>query len=90
MDKPRCGGTAPTQVELQAGKKYAWCTCGISAKQPFCDGGHNQEGCDFKPMVFTAEKDETVWLCNCKLTGDAPRCDGAHSRIETAGGEGAE
>merc|ERR1711924_381257 len=29
------------------GKTYFWCTCGASAKQPFCDGSH--KGTDFKP-----------------------------------------
>ena len=31
---------APYGVEVEAGKTYYWCTCGRSAKQPFCDGTH--------------------------------------------------
>jgi len=27
-------------VEVEEGKDYFWCSCGQSAKQPFCDGSH--------------------------------------------------
>lgn len=27
----------PVKVELEAGKRYAWCDCGRSKSQPFCD-----------------------------------------------------
>ncbi|MGI9516941.1 MAG: CDGSH iron-sulfur domain-containing protein [Pirellulaceae bacterium] len=84
MDKPKCAGTAPISVELEAGKKYAWCSCGMSEKQPLCDGNHNQEGCEFRPHVFTAETSETVWFCTCKQTSTPPRCDGTHNTIEPA------
>ena len=33
---------SPFAVELQAGKIYAWCACGRSASQPFCDGCHTR------------------------------------------------
>ena len=33
-------GETPQRCELEAGKKYAWCTCGNSEKQPYCDGSH--------------------------------------------------
>lgn len=29
----------PYILEMEPGK-YAWCTCGRSATQPFCDGSH--------------------------------------------------
>jgi CDGSH-type Zn-finger protein len=32
----------PCCVQTEAGKTYAWCTCGLSEKQPFCDGKHKQ------------------------------------------------
>lgn len=81
MDTPKCAGSEPVAVQLEAGRKYAWCSCGLSSNQPFCDGKHNQEGCDLRPVVFTAESDETVWFCLCKQTGDAPRCDGSHNTM---------
>lgn len=83
MEKPKCAGTAPIAVDLEEGKKYAWCTCGLSGNQPMCDGNHNQDGCEFRPQVFTAEKSETVYFCTCKQTGSAPRCDGSHNSLET-------
>jgi len=33
-------GKAPIPVEVEAGKAYFWCTCGLSKNQPFCDGAH--------------------------------------------------
>jgi CDGSH-type Zn-finger protein len=86
MDNPKCAGTAPIAVELEAGKKYAWCSCGLSERQPFCDGNHNQDGCDYRPMVFTADKAETVYFCTCKQTGNSPRCDGSHNALSAEGG----
>lgn len=72
---------APFEIELEAGKKYAWCRCGYSAKQPFCDGGHSKSGTDIKPMIFTAEKSGTHWLCGCKQTASQPFCDGTHGKL---------
>lgn len=28
------------QVDLEAGKRVSWCSCGLSERQPFCDGKH--------------------------------------------------
>ena len=69
----------PFEVALVAGKNYAWCACGRSGKQPFCDGAHKDT--TIRPVVFTAEKSETAWLCGCKRTGSEPRCDGTHNAL---------
>ena len=69
----------PFEVALVAGKNYAWCACGRSGKQPFCDGAHKDT--TVRPVVFTAEKSETAWLCGCKRTGSEPRCDGTHNAL---------
>jgi len=69
----------PCRVMLQAGKKYAWCRCSHSQKQPFCDGSHR--GTAFSPLVFKAEETKEVWLCRCKKTKTEPHCDGTHSGI---------
>ena len=79
MDKPKVADTCPKEVELEAGKKYAYCTCGLSANQPFCDGSHS--GTDFVPQVFTAEETKTAHFCQCKQTGNAPYCDGSHKNV---------
>jgi len=69
-------GDAPVKVQLVAGQTYAWCACGRSENQPFCDGSHQGTGLD--PVVFTAEEDSDVWLCMCKQTANQPLCDGSH------------
>jgi CDGSH iron-sulfur domain-containing protein 3 len=76
MEKPVVPQKAPISVELIKGETYYWCSCGRSAKQPFCDGSH--KGTSFKPLVFTPEKDGTAYLCACKHTKNPPYCDGSH------------
>ena len=71
-------GTSPAKTALTAGQTYAWCACGRSITQPFCDGSHQGTGID--PVVFTAEADTEVWLCLCKRTHSAPTCDGSHKK----------
>ena len=80
--KPTIAACFPKQVEIEAGKKYAYCTCGLSENQPFCDGKH--KGTDFVPMVFEAETSETAYYCQCKHTGNAPKCDGTHKSLDDA------
>ena len=75
--QPKRAEGGPIMVEVEVGKKYAWCSCGESNNQPFCDGKH--KGTDFKPVVFEAEKTESLWLCACKQTKKGPKCDGSHS-----------
>ncbi|XP_030589756.1 uncharacterized protein LOC115783189 isoform X1 [Archocentrus centrarchus] len=53
----------PYRVKLSAGKHYAWCACGHSKKQPFCDGTHRTEAPSIAPLRFTADKDRTALLC---------------------------
>ncbi len=69
----------PYAVELKAGRTYAWCACGRSARQPFCDGSHKETS--LQPVRFTAEKDGKAYLCGCKTTGNPPFCDGSHKRL---------
>jgi CDGSH-type Zn-finger protein len=70
---------SPYPIEVEAGRKYFWCACGRSAKQPFCDGSHKGSG--LSPVAFTPEKAETVYLCGCKHSGDKPFCDGSHTSL---------
>ena len=70
---------SPYAVDVEDGKKYWWCTCGRSAKQPFCDGSH--KGTQFAPLEYAADKAGTLYFCGCKATGKGPLCDGSHSKI---------
>ena len=70
---------SPYPVQVQAGQRYAWCRCGRSAKQPFCDGSH--KGTGFVPLLSTAERTEVVYFCGCKHTHDEPFCDGTHESL---------
>ena len=70
----------PFVVELEAGKDYFWCTCGRSAKQPFCDGSHKDTA--FTPLKFTAEETRKYGLCGCKYTKNAPFCDREHNNLD--------
>jgi len=70
---------APYPVDVEAGQKYAWCACGRSGTQPFCDGSHKVTG--MRPTIFTAAESKKVFLCGCKTTGNAPFCDGAHKSL---------
>ncbi len=79
MSKPIIAANSPSGVQLVAGKNYAFCACGLSLEQPFCDGSHSGTG--LFPMVFKAEKDDMAYLCRCKTTRNAPYCDGSHNSI---------
>lgn len=79
MSQPVIADNKPQKVQLKKGKKYAWCVCGRSNDQPFCDGSHKDTG--FSPKVFVAEEDGDAVLCQCKQTGDSPFCDGTHKQF---------
>lgn len=70
----------PVEAHLEKDKTYYWCSCGLSKKQPFCDGAHKTiDG--KKSMPFQVSENENRLLCNCKHTKNPPFCDGAHSSL---------
>jgi len=79
MTDPVSAQKSPYEVTVEEGKKYFWCACGRSSKQPFCDGSHKDT--TITPIGFKAEKSGSVWLCGCKSTGKKPFCDGTHSKL---------
>ncbi|MBS0376905.1 MAG: CDGSH iron-sulfur domain-containing protein [Proteobacteria bacterium] len=79
MPDPVVARPKPCLVTLKGGRTYFWCSCGRSAKQPFCDGSH--QGTGFEPRKVTLAADEEVLLCGCKRTGTPPFCDGAHTNL---------
>ena len=79
MNTPVVARPKPCLVNVKAGRTYFWCSCGRSAKQPFCDGSH--KGTSFNPMKFTATQDDELLFCGCKHTRNGPFCDGAHTNL---------
>jgi CDGSH-type Zn-finger protein len=79
MSEPVVAAKAPIGVAVEAGKDYWWCTCGRSARQPFCDGSH--KGTAFGPQKYSAGESKTVYFCACKATRNAPLCDGSHKAL---------
>lgn len=77
MDK-KVAQKSPFVMEVEPGN-YAWCACGHSSKQPFCDGSH--QGSEFSPRIEKiAEKKMVAW-CGCKNSGKGSFCDGTHNSL---------
>jgi len=80
-DLPRIASYKPRYMELEKGKSYLWCSCGLSKEQPFCDQSH--KGTAFKPVRYIAQEEgEEVLFCACKHSADKPFCDGAHNNLK--------
>ena len=79
MADPVVAQKAPYPVDVEAGKTYWWCACGLSKKQPFCDGSHTGTG--LTPLAYEATESKTLWFCGCKATANKPLCDGAHTKL---------
>ena len=78
--KPAIARYKPYYAELEGGKQYFWCACGLSKTQPYCDGSH--KGTDFRPTVYKAAQDgEEVLFCGCKHSATPPFCDGSHNNL---------
>ena len=71
---------SPYVMELEAGKDYYWCTCGKSAKQPFCDGAHKADD-DFAPLKFQVDEAKKYAVCGCRRNDGKPFCNGAHKNL---------
>ncbi len=79
MAEPRMAQKSPYIHTQEKNAKLAWCACGMSASQPFCDGSHKGSG--FRPIVLDVEAGKTYAFCGCKRTGNAPMCDGTHAKL---------
>lgn len=77
MSEPVRASDGPLAVEVEEGKNYFWCSCGLSKTQPLCDGSH--AGTGFTPVKYEAKRTGTVHFCGCKVTKNSPMCDGSHS-----------
>jgi len=79
MSKPHIAATTPFAIDVEKGKDYYWCACGLSKSQPFCDGSH--KGTEFTPAKWVAEKDGKAFFCGCKHSKTPQLCDGSHKTL---------
>ena len=79
MVEPISAQKSPYAVDVVEGKKYFWCACGRSQKQPFCDGSH--KGTGLNPVAYEAAGSKTLYFCGCKRTSNQPLCDGTHNGL---------
>ncbi|MDQ3072423.1 MAG: CDGSH iron-sulfur domain-containing protein [Bacteroidota bacterium] len=68
----------PIKQNVESGI-YAYCTCGWSSNQPFCDGSHTGKG--LEPMLVEITEKRKISWCSCKETKKAPFCDGTHKTM---------
>ena len=78
MLKGKKAGESAIVVEVEKNKSYFWCSCGLSSKQPFCDGSHKNT--EFTPVKFIADETKKMFFCTCKQTNNQPFCDGSHNK----------
>lgn len=78
MTDPVVAQKGPYVIE-ESPRRIAWCQCGRSAKQPYCDGSH--KATDIRPIVVELAENKRVAWCGCKHSGNKPYCDGTHKRL---------
>ena len=78
MSEPTVAQRGPYVKEVEAGN-YAWCACGNSKNQPYCDGSHRGTG--FVPVRVAITEKKTVAWCGCKHSHNKPYCDGTHRTV---------
>lgn len=83
---PRIAATQPFKTAVEQGKRYSWCSCGLTQTEPFCDGAHkaykNEDGSSvMKSVKYDATENKTVFFCGCKHTKTPPFCDGSHNSL---------
>lgn len=62
------------KADVKPGQIKLWCSCGLSKKQPWCDGSH--KGIDFKPVKWKVPENQKMFsICNCKYTKVPPFTD---------------
>ena len=79
MAEPKSSQEFPYVKEETAGTK-AWCACGQSATQPYCDGAHQRLNTGISPVVVNIEAPKKVAWCGCRRTKKPPFCDGSHHK----------
>jgi len=76
--EPKIAQKAPYVLDMEPGR-YAWCSCGESSNQPFCDGKH--KGTGFSPVIEEIKESRKVAWCGCKQSANHAFCDGKHKQL---------
>ncbi len=71
---------APYIKDEKPGRK-AWCSCGASANQPYCDGSHKSSGTGKTPVIVEITEARKVAWCGCKQSKNGAFCDGSHTQL---------
>lgn len=79
MNEPECPQPFPYVLDVEPGK-YAFCTCGRSTTQPYCDGSHRGTG--WAPQVVEITEPRRVAWCGCKRSQQVAFCDGSHKNLD--------
>jgi CDGSH-type Zn-finger protein len=80
---PRMAICEPADIQVEAGKVYKWCSCGLTAIEPFCDNTHRDiEGTPFRSIKVRFDKPQVVSFCQCKRTKTPPFCDDSHKALK--------
>ncbi|CAH1272849.1 Hypp4966 [Branchiostoma lanceolatum] len=67
--------------DLQPGKVKFWCRCGLSKKQPWCDGSHKGTGITPLQWQVPPQAQRLYALCACKYSADPPFCEATHTNL---------
>ncbi len=86
IELPKIAQKAPYKINVEAGKIYSFCSCGLSQTQPLCDGSHkaykNADGSSkMKSIKFEAKESGVVRFCGCKHSKLGAICDGSHNGL---------
>lgn len=76
--EPKIAARTPYVLDVKPGT-YAWCACGRSKQQPYCDGAH--AGTPFVPKIEHIAAARKVAWCGCKHSCTKPFCDGSHGKL---------
>jgi CDGSH-type Zn-finger protein len=68
--------TKPTnkefEIEFKKDRRYSICTCGLSARMPYCDSAHRSyneaNDTDYKSIKISVEEDVKITLSSASWT----------------------